>query len=475
MAPVGSTVVNPLTTLIQQYINSKGVSAAQAETAIEAMMVLPNVDMGNYDPLAVADPVDATALAVQKAAAQLAVLMTLADEFSAGSATVMMQSLIDLIDAGQTVNLASTATLNAINAGAGGLLNATQIATVAAGTSAVAQTTTLASAEANSVSQLQQQILDGINDAAVLSSAAQVLDETDAPLATGGTLTISDVDSPVAFVAQTGTAGTNGTFSVDAAGNWTYTANSAFDNLNVGESVSDTFTVAAADGTTTSVQVTINGTNDAAILSSAVAALDETNAALSTGGQLTIGDVDSPATFVAQTGTAGTNGTFSVDAAGAWTYTANSAFDNLSVGGSVSDSFTVASADGTTTSVQVTISGTNDAAILSAAVVALDETNAALSTSGQLTISDVDSPAAFVAQTGTVGTNGSFSVDATGAWTYTANSAFENLNVGDSVSDTFTVASADGTTTSVQVTINGTNDAAILSAAVAALDETDAA
>jgi len=93
------------------------------------------------------------------------------------------------------------------------------------------------------------------------------------------------VDSPATFVAQTATLGTNGTFSINSAGAWTYTANSAFDSLNVGQSVSDTFTVAAADGTTTSVQVTINGTNDAAILSSAVVALNETNAPLTTGGR----------------------------------------------------------------------------------------------------------------------------------------------------------------------------------------------
>jgi len=110
------------------------------------------------------------------------------------------------------------------------------------------------------------------------------LAETNAPLTTGGTLTISDVDSPATFVAQTATLGTNGTFSINSAGAWTYTANSAFDSLNVGQSVSDTFTVASADGTTTSVQVTINGTNDAAILSSATVALAETNAPLSTGG-----------------------------------------------------------------------------------------------------------------------------------------------------------------------------------------------
>src|SRR5205823_5450446 len=152
-------------------------------------------------------------------------------------------------------------------------------------------------------------------------------------------------------------------------GAWTYAANSAFDNLNVGQSVADTFTATSADGTSTTVQVTINGTNDAAVLSSATVALAETNAPLTTGGTLTLSDVDSAQTFVPQTYVGGSNGTFSIAANGAWTYTANSAFDGLNVGQSVSDMFTVASADGTTSSVQVTINGTNDAAVLSSATV----------------------------------------------------------------------------------------------------------
>ncbi len=73
---------------------------------------------------------------------------------------------------------------------------------------------------------------------------------------------------------------------------------------------------------------------------------------------------------------------------------------------------------------------------------ALDETNDALTTGGTLTISDVDSAETFVAQTGTVGTNGSFSIGTNGVWTYTANSDFDSLNVDDSVSDTFEVEAA---------------------------------
>src|SRR5260221_402504 len=233
-----------------------------------------------------------------------------------------------------------------------------------------------------------QVTINGTNDAAVLSSATVALAETNAPLTSGGTLTVSDVDDAQSFVPQTNIAGAYGGFSIAADGTWTYAANSAFDNLNVGQSVSDTFTVASADGTTSTVQVTINGTNDAAVVSSATVSVAESNAPLTTGGTLTVSDVDDPQTFVAQTNVAGANCTVSIAINGSWTYTANSAFDNLNVGQSVSDTFTVASADGTTSTVQVTINGTNDAAVLSSATVALAETNAPLTTGGTLTVAD---------------------------------------------------------------------------------------
>src|SRR5258708_3705085 len=328
-------------------------------------------------------------------------------------------------------------------------------------------------ASADGTTSTVQVTINGSNNAAVISSAAVTLSETNAALSTGGTLTITDVDSAATFVAQTNVAGANGVFSIAADGTWSYTANSAFDNLNVGQSVSDTFTVASADGTTSTVQVTINGTNDAAVLSSAAVTLGETNAPLTTGGTLAIADLDSPQTYVTQTNVAGTNGTFSIAANGAWSYTANAAFDSLNVGQSVSDTFTVASADGTTSTVQVTIHGTNDAAVVSSAAVTVAETNAPLVTGGTLTVSDVDSAQTYVVQNNVAGTYGVFSIASNGAWSYAANSAFDSLNVGQSVADTFTVSSADGTTTTVQVTINGTNDAAVLTSAPVPLSETN--
>ena len=52
-----------------------------------------------------------------------------------------------------------------------------------------------------------------------------------------------------------------------------------------------------------------------------------------------------------------------------------------------------------------------------------------------------------------------------GVWTYTldnANSAVQALNVGGTLTDSFTVTTADGTAQVVTVTINGTNDAAVI-------------
>ena len=198
----------------------------------------------------------------------------------------------------------------------------------------------------------------GSNDPAILSAADVVLTETNEPLSASGTLTISDVDSPQTFVAQHNVAGTSGVFTIDSSGAWTYVTNSALDELKEGQSVSDIFTVSSADGTTTTVKITIVGTNDPAILSAADVVLTETNEPLRAGGKLTIRDADNPETFVEQRDVAGTYGTFNIDASGAWNYVTNSALDELKEGQTVSDIFTVSSADGTTTAVKITIVGT---------------------------------------------------------------------------------------------------------------------
>ncbi|MFJ3378620.1 beta strand repeat-containing protein, partial [Pseudomonas sp. NPDC086112] len=264
-----------------------------------------------------------------------------------------------------------------------------------------------------------------------------------------------------------GTAGANGTFAIDAAGNWSYTANSAFDALNVGDNLNDSFTVLSADGTATSVTVTIKGSNDAAVLSSASVTLTETNAPLTTGGSLTVSDIDSPETFQAQSGTAGANGTFAIDAAGNWSYTANSAFDALNVGDSLTDTFTVLSADGTATAVTVTINGSNDSPTITSngggttASVSVVENSTAVTT---VVATDVDLPAQTLSYSIVGGTDAAkFSiVSGTGALSFVSAPNFEapadsgTNNVYDVI-----VRASDGTLfddQAISVTVTGVND-----------------
>jgi hypothetical protein len=77
--------------------------------------------------------------------------------------------------------------------------------------------------------------------------------------------------------------------------------------------------------------INVTAQDDAADLSADVRNLTEINAAadISASGALTITDPDSATTFVAQAGTVGLYGTFAIDAAGAWVYTASSAHNEF--------------------------------------------------------------------------------------------------------------------------------------------------
>jgi len=328
--------------------------------------------------------------------------------------------------------------------------------------------------------------ITGTNDAAVITGTSSVtLSETDAAITTGGTLSSSDVDNTSAFTAQSGVIGTNGTFSIGTNGEWTYTANSAFDSLNVGDSIRDNFTVSTVDGTTHVVTVTINGTNDVAVIRGDISAvIAETNAPVTATGQLAVTDRDNPALFVAQTDSTGIFGRFSIDDTGLWSYIANSAYDALNEGESLTDSFIVTAVDGTTEVVSVTITGTNEilpaggsvaesvpvlsaTGTRSAAIITGDisanvlETNAVVTATGNLSVAS--NPLPFVAESGRVGSTGIFSIGADGLWSFTANSVFDGLNIGETVKESFTVSTVDGMTEVVTVTITGTNDAAVIS------------
>jgi VCBS repeat-containing protein len=344
--------------------------------------------------------------------------------------------------------------------------------------------------------------INGTNDAAIISGATTgsvieaggVANATPGTPTATGTLTDIDVDdAPNTFTAvtsPTASARGYGTFTMTAAGVWTYTlnnANSAVQALNVGNTLTDSFTVTTIDGTAKMVTVTITGSNDAAIISGTVTGAVIEAGTASPGTPTAIGtlidtDVDNPPnSFTAvssPTASTGGYGTFTMTAAGVWTYTlnnTNSAVQALDAGSTLTDSFTVTTIDGTAKVVTVTITGSNDAAIISGTVTgAVTEAGTASpgtpTAIGTLTDTDVDNAAnafaAVTSPTASAGGYGTFTMTAAGVWTYAlnnANGAVQALNVGDKLTDSFTVTTVDGTAQVVTVTINGSNDAAIIS------------
>jgi VCBS repeat-containing protein len=322
--------------------------------------------------------------------------------------------------------------------------------------------------------------ITGTNDAAVITGTAeQTLAETNAAQSTGGTLIATDVDSSNTFVAQTNVAGSNGygQFSINAAGVWTYTMNTAHDEFVAGQTYTDSLTVTTADGTPKTITVSINGTNDAAVITGTAAqTLTETNAAQSTGGALIATDVDSSSAFVAQSNVAGSNGygKFSINAAGVWTYTMNAAHDEFVAAQTYSDSLTVATADGTPNTISVSINGTNDAPVAFDDVGEVAEDGVQVA-SGNVLANDTD------ADTGAVltvpglpggsqlmqGTYGSLVLESDGGYTYTLdNAAAQSLEAGSSYTEVFQYQAHDGYALSnlgqIQITVSGAYDARAL-------------
>ena len=210
-------------------------------------------------------------------------------------------------------------------------------------------------------------------------TTGSIIEDSATSLNVSGTLTVDDPDTDDmdALIVQIGTPGSAGigTFNVTAEGEWTYTADnsqSAVQSLLEGESVSDSFTVESHDGVNQIVTVTITGTGDVAVITgSFVTNLTEDSASVLTADSvLNITDADKDqAVFVEQSNILGTAGIglFSLQTDGSWTYSADNTQDAvqaLSANSTVEDSFTAVSSDGSEQVVTVTITGVDDAEVL---------------------------------------------------------------------------------------------------------------
>ncbi|HAT1553599.1 TPA: RTX toxin, partial [Aeromonas hydrophila] len=262
------------------------------------------------------------------------------------------------------------------------------------------------------------------------------------------------------FLAGNGTpsAGALGSLSITEGGAWSYNVdNSKVQYLGEGETKVETFVVKSVDGTEHTVTITITGVNDAAVITGSdtgAVTEDETKPTLTETGTLSVTDVDGAdeAKFLAGNGTpsAGALGSLAITERGAWTYNVdNSKVQYLGEGETKVETFVVKSVDGTEHTVTITITGVNDAAVISGSdtgAVTEDESTPLLTETGTLSVTDVDGAdeAKFLAGNGTpsAGALGSLTITEGGAWTYNVdNSKVQYLGEGETKVETFVVKS----------------------------------
>ena len=274
------------------------------------------------------------------------------------------------------------------------------------------------------------------------------------------------------FVPQTNVAGVYGTFSLLADGTWSYTLDNAsplVQALPAGATPTDTFAVASLDGTASSVTITIHGANDPAVITGDTTGDVSEDGTLVASGALMAADVDAgQESFVPQTNVAGVYGTFSLLADGTWSYTLDNAsplVQALPAGATPTDTFAVASLDGTASSVTITIHGANDPAVITG------DTTGDVSEDGTLVASGASRP-----PTSTPVKRASCRrpmwpactarshcwLTAPGATRSTTPVRWSKPCRLASPTDTFAVASLDGTASSVTITIHGANDPALI-------------
>ena len=353
--------------------------------------------------------------------------------------------------------------------------------------------------------------INGVNDAPVAVADTGSTDEnTTLTVAAAGlvgndtdvdveAITISKVNGSAANVGTEITLASGAKLTVNADGSYSYNPNGKFENLDDGESTTDSFTYTAFDGTANSasdatVTITINGVNDAPVAVDDTASTDEnTSTTVAAPGvlandtdvdveTLTVSKINGSAAAVGGGVTLVSNAVVQLNSDGSFSYDPNGKFESLDDGESTTDSFTYVVTDGTAESsaatVTITINGVNDAPVAVADTGSTDEnttlTVAAAGLVGNdtdvdveaITISKVNGSAANVGTEITLASGAKLTVNADGSYSYNPNGKFENLDDGESTTDSFTYTAFDGTANSasdatVTITINGVNDAPV--------------
>lgn len=309
-----------------------------------------------------------------------------------------------------------------------------------------------------------QATFGGISEMSIDVSSSNYTDGS-----TSNLVVFDDDEGEDAFVAQTDTVTSYGFFSITSDGTWIYRLDDSNNDvaiLPVGETLTDSFVVTSIDGTEQSMAITINGTHvlSAATFSGEQVASIAYNATSGITGTVIVTDAnEGEDKATVQTDVATTYGSFSINEIGVWTYevnTSDSDVSSLTDNANLTDTVAITSFDGTTSSIVITISGPvvgNVAATFSGDLARTIGNNITSDVTGNIAVLDLnDGESSIEVQSDFIGLYGSFSIDASGSWSYSLDDSIQavsDLTGTDTLTESITISSADGTTTELVITI----------------------
>ena len=321
--------------------------------------------------------------------------------------------------------------------------------------------------------------IDGVNDLPEAVDDDGPLFTTDEDTAfTTGSVLVNDSDpdtSDTLAVQSLDITDTLGLVTDNGDGTFEYDPNGQFESLAYGESTTDSFSYTVSDGNggsdTATVTVTVDGVNDLpeAVDDDGPLFTTDEDTAFTTGSVLVNdSDPDTSDTLAVQSlDTTGTLGLVTDNGDGTFEYDPNGRFDGLAYGESTTDSFDYTVSDGNggsdTATVTVTVDGVNDLPEAVDDSRTTDEDNP-VSPIVTANDSDADGDDLEVLSIDDSGVTGTVTVEADDdTITYDPDGQFEGLGYGESAIETFSYTVTDGNggtaTASVEITIEGVNDA----------------
>ena len=335
--------------------------------------------------------------------------------------------------------------------------------------------------DVNGVNDAPDAVDDGFGVAVDGSLSGNVLDNNgngpDSDPDTTDVLSVTALNGAPAALGLATTLASGAAVTLNANGTFDYDQNGAYSGLGSGATATDTFQYTISDGNggtdTATVTITIGGSNLAPTAIDDVFSTDEDS--LLTTGNVLLNDTDPNSDTLSVVGLddSGTIGSVSDNGDGTFDYDPNGQFESLGVGETATDSFTYTISDGNggtdTATVNVTITGVNDAPVAVDDALTVDEDTAG-SVVVTLNDTDIDGDDVEVVSVDDTATVGAVLIDADGdTVSYDPNGQFESLGVGETATDSFTYTISDGNggtdTATVNVTITGVNDAPVFDAA----------